>query len=222
MSNLTLACRPCNQSKGQQDIKDFLSGKPDVLQRILGQAKKPLADAAAVNSTRWTLYRELCSTKLPVETGTGGMTKFNRTRLGLPKTHYWDAASVGESTPEALSIKNVNPILIKATGHGNRQMAQMDKYGFPRRNKDGKTVVRTRQKIFHGFQTGDMVRAIVPTGKNAGTHVGRITVRAGRVFDLTTPTGKLQSINWKYFRPIHHKDGYSYAFLSRNVQQPSD
>jgi hypothetical protein len=194
VSNLTLACRTCNQSKGQQDIKNFLSEKPDLLQRILVQAKKPLADASAVNSTRWALYKELCSTGLPVETGTGGMTKFNRTQLGLPKTHYWDAASVGESTLEVLSIKNVNPIIIKATGHGNRQMLQTDKYGFPRRNKDGKQVVRTRQKVFHGFQTGDMVRAIVPTGKNTGTHTGRVTVRAGRVFDLTTATGKLQSI----------------------------
>ena len=31
MSNLTLACRPCNQSKGNQDIQDFLSGKPSLL-----------------------------------------------------------------------------------------------------------------------------------------------------------------------------------------------
>lgn len=222
VSNLTLACHPCNQTKGQQDVRDFLSGKPDILERVLSQTKKPLADASAVNSTRIRLYQELCATGLPVETGTGGMTKFNRTQLGLPKTHHWDAASVGSSTPKALNIKGINPLLIKATGHGNRQMAQTDKHGFPRRNKDGKQVVRTRAKGFHGFQTGDIVRAIVPTGKNAGTHIGRVTVRAGRVFDLTTATSKLQSINWKYFHPIYRKDGYSYAFLSSNVQQSSD
>lgn len=218
VSNLALACQPCNSSKGQQDIKDFLSGRPDLLERILSQAKKPLADAAAVNSTRWVLYQELCATGLPVETGTGGMTKFNRIQLSLPKTHYWDAVSVGESTPKALNIKGVNPLLIKATGHCNRQMVQTNKHGFPRCNKDGEQVVRTRAKVFHGFQTGDMVLCIVPTGKNAGTHIGRVTVRAGRVFDLTTATGKLQSINWKYFRPIHRKDGYSYTFLSSDVQ----
>lgn len=112
VSNLTLACQPCNQAKGQQNVRDFLFGKPDILQQVLSQAKKPSSDAAAVNSTRIRLYQELCATGLPVETGTGGMTKFNRTRLGLPKTHYWDAASVGESTPETLGIKSVNPIII--------------------------------------------------------------------------------------------------------------
>ncbi|MEQ9550355.1 MAG: hypothetical protein RIM23_12130, partial [Coleofasciculus sp. G3-WIS-01] len=56
-----------------------------------------------------------------------------------------------------------------------------------------------------------IVRAIVPTGKNQGTHIGRVTVRAGRVFDLTTAKGKLQSINWKYFELIWKADGYTYV-----------
>ncbi len=33
ISNLTLACRPCNQAKGDRNIKDFLVQKPDVLNR---------------------------------------------------------------------------------------------------------------------------------------------------------------------------------------------
>jgi 5-methylcytosine-specific restriction endonuclease McrA len=59
VSNLAIACHPCNQAKGNQGIKDFLSGKPDILKRILSQAKKPLADAAAVNTTRWALLERL-------------------------------------------------------------------------------------------------------------------------------------------------------------------
>ncbi|MEQ9549226.1 MAG: hypothetical protein RIM23_06370, partial [Coleofasciculus sp. G3-WIS-01] len=39
----------------------------------------------------------------------------------------------------------------------------------------------------------------------------RVTVRAGRVFDLTTVKGKLQSINWKYFELIWKADGYTYV-----------
>lgn len=88
VSNLTLACHECNQNKGNQDIKDFLTGKPDVLSRILKQAKQPLKDAAAVNSTRYCLLKRLKETGLPTETGTGGRTKYNRTRLELPKTHW--------------------------------------------------------------------------------------------------------------------------------------
>ncbi|GCF11532.1 hypothetical protein KDI_50960 [Dictyobacter arantiisoli] len=56
ISNLCLACEPCNTAKGTQDIKDFLKKKPEVLQRIQAQAKRPLKDAAAVNTTRWLRF----------------------------------------------------------------------------------------------------------------------------------------------------------------------
>ena len=54
-SNLCLACEKCNLAKGTRDIKDFLSDKPNVLKKILAQAKAPLKDVAAVNATRWVL-----------------------------------------------------------------------------------------------------------------------------------------------------------------------
>jgi 5-methylcytosine-specific restriction endonuclease McrA len=211
VSNLALACNPCNEAKDNRDIKDFLVDKPNLLERILKQAKSPLRDAAAVNSTRWRLFEELKAIGLPVEVGTGGRTKFNRTRLGLAKTHYWDAASVGESTPEYLKVDGIRPLLIKATGHGHRRMCNINKFGFPQINKRGKQALRSKQKVIRGFQTGDLVRAIVPKGKNAGTHVGRVTVRATGQFDITTATRKLQIINWKYCSPIHKQDGYTYA-----------
>jgi hypothetical protein len=47
---------------------------------ILKQAKKPLADAAAVNTTRFALLNALKETGLPIETGSGGLTKFNRSQ----------------------------------------------------------------------------------------------------------------------------------------------
>jgi 5-methylcytosine-specific restriction endonuclease McrA len=93
VSNLALACHDCNQAKGNRDIKEFLANKPDILSRILKQAKQPLKDAAAVNSTRWALFNKLKATGLPVETGTGGRTKYNRVRFNLPKEHWLDAAS---------------------------------------------------------------------------------------------------------------------------------
>jgi 5-methylcytosine-specific restriction endonuclease McrA len=86
VSNLCLACEKCNQKKGTKDLKDFLKGKIDLASKILKQAKAPLKDAAAVNTTRWKLFETLKSTGLPVSTGTGGQTKYNRTRLNLPKS----------------------------------------------------------------------------------------------------------------------------------------
>jgi 5-methylcytosine-specific restriction endonuclease McrA len=56
ISNLTLACEPCNNKKGTQEIQVFLAKQPEVLKRIMSQAKAPLIDAAAVNVTRWA-YR---------------------------------------------------------------------------------------------------------------------------------------------------------------------
>src|SRR6266702_4997999 len=52
VSNLTIACGPCNIKKGALGIKDFLKGKPGLVASVLAQAKAPLKDAAAVNSTR--------------------------------------------------------------------------------------------------------------------------------------------------------------------------
>ena len=53
ISNLTLACIPCNSRKSARPVELFLAEKPDVLKRVLAQVKRPLKDAAAVNSTRW-------------------------------------------------------------------------------------------------------------------------------------------------------------------------
>jgi RRXRR protein/HNH endonuclease len=59
VTNLMLACEECNRAKGTQDIAVFLRKQPEALARILTQAKKPLKDAAAVNTTRWALYERL-------------------------------------------------------------------------------------------------------------------------------------------------------------------
>src|SRR5207245_957446 len=134
--------------------------------RLLAQAKSPLKDASAVNSSRWVLYERLKGTGLPLETGSGGLTKFNRSRRGIAKSHWADAANVGVSTPEPLILKGVRPMLISANGHGHRQLAGVDKQGFPKRH-------RSRRKKHFGFQTGEMVRAMVTTGKKAGEYVGR-------------------------------------------------
>ncbi|MHC5831779.1 MAG: HNH endonuclease, partial [Nostoc sp.] len=59
ITNLTLSCEKCNIKKGIKDIKDFLKKDSVRLTKILAQAKKPLADAAAVNTTRFALFNVL-------------------------------------------------------------------------------------------------------------------------------------------------------------------
>lgn len=203
ISNLCLACESCNQKKGTLDIEVFLAKKPEVLKRILSQAKRPLKDAAAVNSTRLALFNALKGTNLPMTTGTGGQTKFNRVRLELEKRHYLDAACVGEVS--GLKVLTNRPLLIKCQGHGTRQACRTDKFGFPNRHVP-------RFKFINGFQTGDIVKAIVTKGKKIGIYIGRIAVRSSGSFNISTNAGLVQGISHKYCRVVHAKDGYNYSF----------
>ncbi|MEQ8381170.1 MAG: RNA-guided endonuclease IscB [Coleofasciculus sp. A1-SPW-01] len=203
VSNLCISCHPCNQSKGNKPVEEFLKKKPEVKARVLAQAKAPLKDAAAVNTTRWELYRRLQSTGLPVEVGSGGRTKFNRKTRGIEKTHWADAACVGASTPEKLLMNGIKPLNIKAKGHGRRQRCGTNKFGFPIRHAPA-------QKSFMGYQTGDLVKANVLTGKYAGIYVGRIAIRFKSSFKLTTG-GKSFDVHPKYLKTIHRADGYEYS-----------
>ncbi|MBD2181529.1 RNA-guided endonuclease IscB [Aerosakkonema funiforme] len=202
VSNLCLSCHTCNQAKGNKSIEEFLQKKPEVLKRVLAQAKAPLKDAAAVNATRWELYRRLQTTGLPLEAASGGRTKFNRKTRGIEKSHWTDAACVGESTPEKLLLKGVKPLIVKAKGQGTRQRCRPDKYGFPKAHAP-------KAKFFQGFQTGDIVKADILSGKYTGKYIGRIAIRFRPSFVLQLPTQKFD-VHPKYLKTIHKADGYEY------------
>jgi len=197
LNNLTLACRECNQEKDNQTAIEF--GFPN----IQAQAEQSLRDVAAVNTIRWRLYRHLGELGLPVTTGTGGRTKFNRIKQNYPKTHWIDAACVGQSGSEVNIDPNHLPLFIKASGRGSRQMCRPDKYGFPR------TSAKASKRV-KGFQTGDIVKAIVTSGKKVGTYRGRVAVRASGMFNIGTASGVVQSISHRYCVLIQHSDGYTY------------
>lgn len=209
VSNLTLACHPCNQKKAARDIKEYLAKDPARLKRILAQAKAPLRDAAAVNSTRWALFNALKATGLPVETGSGGRTKWNRSRLGIVKTHALDAACVGN----VYDVQGVNaPVLrVTCTGRGSRCKTRLDKYGFPR-------TYLTKQKTAFGFKTGDMVVANVSKGVKTGIHKGRLAIRLTGSFNIQTGVAgaaTVQGISHKYCHVIQRADGYGYSHQSK-------
>jgi 5-methylcytosine-specific restriction endonuclease McrA len=215
VSNLTLACEPCNLKKGTLDIQEFLIHDEKRLAGILAQAKAPLKDATAVNATRWELHRRLQATGLSLETGSGGRTKYNRLSRGLSKTHWVDAACIGASTPENLRTSDVFPLLIEAQGHGRRKMCNTNDLGFP-------TGHRKRRKRYFGYQTGDLVRAVVPPRlKCVGTHVGRVAVKAAGTFTIETSHGKVTDVPHRYCRPLHRCDGYAYHQGARISPPPT-
>ena len=199
MCNLTLACDPCNQRKGNRPIEEFFKGKPELLTRIMAQARAPLKDAAAINATRWELFHRLEALGLPIECGSGGRTKFNRTQHGYRKAHWIDGACVGVSG-ESVRLDATRPFLaLKAMGRGKRQICRTDKFGFPSR-------WCPRSKKVQGFQTGDLVRAEIPWGKYAGTHVGRVAVRSTGSFQIGSVVASS-----RYVRMVQRSDGYSYT-----------
>ena len=195
ISNLCLACQKCNQKKGTQFIEQFLANKPSLLKAILAQAKKPLRDAAAVNATRWKLFNSLKETGLPVFTGTGGQTKFNRQRFGLEKTHFYDSACVTEINN--LEIFANQPLIITCKGHGGRQKAAVNKYGYPIRHNPLKPI--------KGWHSGDL--AIDEQG-----NLGRVNPRSNsNSFNFTVLGQKAKSIHVLKLKRVHQKDGYTYA-----------
>ncbi|MBO0738333.1 MAG: hypothetical protein J2P48_17460 [Alphaproteobacteria bacterium] len=62
-----------------------------------------------------------------------------------------------------------------------------------------------------GFQSGDIVRAIVPGGKKAGVIIGRVAIRASGRFNVQTTGVVVKGIGWQYCRLLHCADGYFYA-----------
>jgi 5-methylcytosine-specific restriction endonuclease McrA len=204
VSNLTLACFPCNQRKSNRDVREFLAHDSKRLARIEASRKVPLKDAAAINSTRWALWRDLVSTGLDVEVGSGGRTKYNRKRLSIPKAHCLDAVCVGQV--DTLQGWQQQPVLtVKATGRGNYQRTRLTKYGFPRG-------YLTRSKAAFGFQTGDMVRAVVTKGKKIGSYLGRVAIRASGSFNIQTGNGLVQGIHHRFCTLIQRADGYGYSW----------
>ncbi|EFH89399.1 RNA-guided endonuclease IscB [Ktedonobacter racemifer] len=91
VSNLTLACRPCNERKGQKTAAEF--GFP----QIQAQARVPLKDAAHVSAIKTSVLQQLRSFfgATQVSVTYGYETKYKRIQvLGLPKSHTNDAVAI--------------------------------------------------------------------------------------------------------------------------------
>jgi hypothetical protein len=197
ISNLCLACHACNQAKGNQTAAEFGHAA------VQAQAKQPLRDAAAMNATRFALVERLHALELPISGWSGGWTRWNRERFGVPKTHALDALCVGALA--GVEAGSDRTLLIVAVGRGQYQRTNVDADGFP-------CGYRMRQKRVHGFQSGDLVRAKVPAPlKKAGSYVGAIAVRASGSFRV----GRVDGIGWRYCHLVQRADGYRYLLIEK-------
>jgi 5-methylcytosine-specific restriction endonuclease McrA len=87
VSNLTLSCRKCNLKKGNKTAEEF--GYP----HLQHQATQPLKAPACLNNIRWKLLEQL-----DAEYTYGYVTKYQRNKLGLEKSHVNDAFVIAGGT----------------------------------------------------------------------------------------------------------------------------
>ena len=200
--NLVASCRACNERKSNLTLKAF--GKLMGKDYSHLEPKKLPKDAAIVQSARNYTVKEI--TKLVANTTAydAWLTKYNRDELGLPKEHYYDALYVGE-IPTKFNFITDKILVISAQGRGARQMCRVDKYGFPRTSAKASKSVK-------GFQTGDIVKAIVPKGSKQGEYFGRVAIRSSGRFNIIVNNETIQGIGYKHCRLIQKGDGYSYNY----------
>jgi pantothenate kinase len=103
---------------------------------------------------------------------------------------------------------DVPVLFIGCMGRGRYQRTLLSAAGFPRG-------YRLRQKQVRGFQTGDMVKAVVTTGKKVGEYIGRVAVRASGSFNVQTGTSVVQGISWRHCHVLSRGDGYTYHTWAR-------
>ena len=231
MKNATLACRCCNQDKSNRKLNEWLQVLKDRVSRESGKAKeldqtriqmvekvmegkapiKGLRYAAWVNSTRRYVEKGLFQIFDTVECSSGGRTKYNRTTLGYPKDHHYDALCVGK-VPKNGYIDRTHGYYLdaKAMGRGSRLRGKINKCGII------VTKWYDRNKTVHGFQTGDIVCAEVPHRdkwpyKYEGRFVGRVMVRKTGSFDIRTVDNKRIAVRQEFCRLIQNNSGYQYV-----------
>ncbi|MHB1730261.1 MAG: RNA-guided endonuclease IscB, partial [Leptospirillum sp.] len=124
--------------------------------------------------------------------------------------HSLDAACIGKL--DRIEGGNRPVLSIKALGRGSYQRTRLDAFGFPRG-------FLTRTKAHFGFQTGDLVRAVVAKGKKIGTHLGRVAVRSSGSFNIRTGSGVVQGLSHKLCRLLQRADGYGYSWATTDRKE---
>jgi len=71
-----------------------------------------------------------------------------------------------------------------------------------------------------GFQTGNMVRAVIRAGKKAGTYLIRVAIRASNHFNIQTADGVVKGVNAERCKLLAHGDGYGHV-LTRKLLSSS-
>jgi len=170
VSNLTISCRECNQTKGNQTAEEF--GHP----RIQAKAKKTLKAAAFMNIVRSKLVD-----LLNCDQTYGYITKHDRIELDLPKSHANDAFVIagGKDQERAYHIcigkqvRRQNRSLYKSnflTGGKLKRNTVKEVNGFKRFDK---VKYDDKECFIHGLRSSGYFDLRTITGDRIGASVDR-------------------------------------------------
>ena len=175
MINLTTACLKCNQQKDNQLPDEFLAESPDKLRELLtANPRRSYRDATWLNTTIPFLIRKLEESGNPVEQANGAQTSWNRKQMQLPKTHYIDAAVLGNCQ----SLTGMPELVthIKPSNGRRKQKANVDENGGLSRETPFKRYCRLSPRE----------RSRTPTPGHAGkrTHFGPQLIATGDIVTI--------------------------------------
>ena len=216
VSNLVVSCQDCNIAKGNMSVEEFLADKPKRLVKVKAVMRSRLADASQMNIIVPAIIGRLGQMGLPASSHDAYTTSWTRNRLGIAKTHVNDALCIG--APDALEVIHERKTLVKAVGHGDRQMLRpSDRHGNPRgqgyrdycalpRQRQGYTSCpghRDRRKLLAGIASGDLVRL---HHRKHGVLKGYAALTGGRV--AVMHDGKPVSVMTKDATLLGRNHGY--------------
>ncbi|MFQ5979031.1 MAG: RNA-guided endonuclease IscB [Candidatus Heimdallarchaeota archaeon] len=177
-SNLTISCPKCNQKKGNRTAKEF--GFP----KIQAEAKASLKATPFMNLVRSRLVAELTC-----EQTYGYLTKYQRLKQGLPKSHANDAFVIAGGAPQS----RARVYLVQQRRRNNRQL-QKNRKGFKpaiRRQRysfQPHDLVRHNGHLCHVkgvFNYGQWIRLVTPPGKTINSNINNVkVVKFGKGFQF--------------------------------------
>ncbi len=180
VSNLTISCRKCNLEKGTQTAEEF--GYPHIQQ----QAKTSLRAPSGLNTIRWRLVEQLGA-----EHTYGYVTKYERNKLGLEKSHINDAFVIAGGTDQ----ERCRPYELIQVRRNNRSL-QTNRKGYK----------RAIRKNHYDLQPYDLVKYNNRFYRVKGAHC------YGKRVILENPKGKNLSVAIKKAELIKYGKGLLFTF----------
>ena len=130
VSNLTAACLQCNRQKDNQPPEEFLADRPDKLRELLAPSRRrSYRDATWMNTMMPVILQNLDRLEIPAGQTNSALTSWNRKQMQLPKTHYIDAAILGNCQ----SLAGIPELAthVKPSNGRSKQKANVDGKGTP-------------------------------------------------------------------------------------------